>query len=233
MGKRVVIGALLGLAVLSVVGPVFGGAFSVVPQAVRLSESQRSGMVEVRNNAGIETVFQVETFDWVDSPELEKLKPTRSVLAVPAVFRLAPGATQTIRVAARGKSPDDATEQSYRLLISEVPSDEQTGGVVFALRMNLPVFLTPQGAQGALDIGLATDRRNIRLRNSGRAHLRIEELRLVDPTSGRSIETPELQQPAYILPGRTLNVSFAAPSAQGLRVEAQTTAGLFQQSFGE
>lgn len=204
------------------------GAFSVVPQIIQLKGDSRTSMVEVRNSADAETVFQVETFAWEDSTALEDLKATRDVLAVPAVFRLAPDAVQIVRVASRVSLPPQASEKSYRLLISEVPP-EGDGGVVFALRMSLPVFLTPDGARASLSFKLAPGGRELRVANAGAAHLRMNDLRIVERGSGRLLETIELRQPAYILPGRTRSYSLPGAVDPGrIRLEADTTAGQFR-----
>lgn len=224
----------IALAVLGLPTLAWAGAFSVVPQSINLAPTNPSGMVEVRNNADVETVFQIETFAWTDSPALEDLSPTREILAVPAVFRLAPGATQTIRVAARGPALPENIERSYRLLVSEVPNDEQAGGVVFALRMSLPVFLTPPGVQGRVAFELLPDGRQVRLRNPGRAHLRLSEVRVVDQTSGNVLEKLNLPQPAYLLPERNLVLPISANMRQwNIRFEADTTGGRFQYAVGE
>jgi hypothetical protein len=80
----------------------------------------------------------------------EALAPTRGLLAVPAVFNLAAGARQVIRVASREAAASDI-ETAYRLLITEVPTatPETAAGIRFALRLSLPVFITPPGAVAA------------------------------------------------------------------------------------
>lgn len=224
----------VSLALVCFAESALAGAFSVVPQMIELSVERRSSMVEVRNNASVETVFQVETFSWSDSYALEDLVPTREILAVPAVFRLPPGGVQTVRIAARGTPGPIASEQSYRMLVSEVPSEEQAGGVVFALRMSLPVFLKPAGAKGVLSFDVGPNGRLVRIRNSGRAHLRLREVRTVEPSSGRVLEVLPLEQPAYLLPGQTRALPLAIYAGRSaVRFEADTTGGSFQHTIGE
>ena len=209
------------------------GAFSVVPQMVKLSTDARSGVIEIRNDAANETIFQVETLAWADSTALDDLEPTREILAVPAVFRLPAGERQIIRVAARQTGPA-ATERSYRLLISEVPPEERDGGVVFALRINLPVFFTPDGAQGNLQFDTAAGRQNLQLTNTGNAHLRLKEVRVMDQESGRLLQTVELEQPAYLLPQRSRSWVLAGIDTQSkIRFEVDTQSGGFQHSPSE
>lgn len=224
----------LALIICAAGQQVRAGAFSVVPQTIQLSVEQRSSMVEVRNNAEVETIFQVETFAWVDSVALEDLSPTRDILAVPAVFRLAPGASQTVRIAARGRSAPAANEQSYRLLISEVPSEQEGGGVVFALRMSLPVFLTPIGAKPDLAVELIDQGQRVQLKNQGQAHLRLREVRAVDRRTGAVLEVLPLTQPAYLLPGRSRQLALAADVRRlGVMIEADTSDGSFQHNLSD
>jgi len=223
--------ALALLLALAAAGTASAGAFSVVPQAVQLDATSRNGVVEVRNNAPEETLFQVETFAWIDGPALSDLKPTQELLAVPAVFRLAPGAAQTIRVAARGADTLAQTEKSYRLLISEVPQPGDRGGVVFALRMSLPVFLTPENAKARLDWSLSGAGRLV-VKNSGSAHLRLVEVRVFAPASGQFLQTLPLEQPAYLLPGHQMGWPLSHGRDTAIRIEAETTGGTFQQLIG-
>lgn len=234
MGQTRALFAILAMALLlalAAAGTASAGAFSVVPQSVQLDVDSRNGVVEVRNNAPEETVFQVETFAWTDGTALEELKPTRELLAVPAVFRLAPDAAQTIRVAARTSDASARAEKSYRLLISEVPQSGDTGGVVFALRMSLPVFLTPDDAKAELNWSLADPERLV-VKNSGTAHLRLVEVRLMSASNGQLLKTLPLEQPAYLLPGHEMGWSMPNGRNTGIRVEADTTGGKFQHLIG-
>ena len=91
-------------------------------------------------------MVQVQTFAWPHGPATAELEPTRDLIAVPPVFELAGNAKQIIRVALRGAAAG-GREQAYRLLITEVPRGGAAGtGVRFALRLSLPVFVTPTGA---------------------------------------------------------------------------------------
>ena len=231
MGQTRALFAILALALLlalAAAGTASAGAFSVIPQAIKLDVASRNGVVEVRNNAPQETVFQVETFAWTEGTALEELTPTRELLAVPAVFRLPPDGAQTIRVAARGVGERAGAEKTYRLLISEVPQSGDTGGVVFALRMSLPVFLTPDDAKAQLEWSFA-EPKQLLVRNSGTAHVRLVEVRLMTAGGDKVLKTLPLEQPAYLLPGHEMTWPLSIEQRAGIRVEADTTGGMFQQ----
>ena len=92
------------------------------------------------------------------------------------------GAEQVIRLALRQPLTSD-TEAAYRLLITEVPRavGDGTQGVSFALRLNLPVFVTPEGALPQPSWSLERDGGGARLTlgNEGNAHVRVQQHRAV------------------------------------------------------
>src|SRR5690606_41692519 len=72
------------------------------------------------------------------------LEPRREVLLAPPIFTIPPGETQTLRIGLR-RSPDPNQQLSYRLLLHELPPPLPEGfqGLRMAMRMSLPVFVTP------------------------------------------------------------------------------------------
>jgi fimbrial chaperone protein len=99
---------------------------------------------------------------------------------------LAPGTTQTLRVALRDWQQLTA-EQAFRLYVHEVPSalNATSSGLQFALRVGVPVFASPQHAAPRLQWALesATDGQlTLSARNTGGrwAHVLRLEARAVD-----------------------------------------------------
>lgn len=119
---------------------------SVAPTRLELAPDRPAAAVTVTNDGKAPVLVQVETFAWRASPATADLEPTRELLAVPPLLRLAPGEKQLVRVARRSNTPLQV-EETYRLLVSEVPEGGERGGVRLALRLSLPVFVTPPGAR--------------------------------------------------------------------------------------
>jgi fimbrial chaperone protein len=189
----------------------FAASFTVVPTRIVLDGDRRSGSLTVRNDGSEPVLVQVETEKWLEAVPAIRTEPTRELMAVPPVFRLAPGSEQTIRVGLRGQPPATGPELTYRLLLSEVPTAESTnrGGVQFALRLSIPVFLRPPGAEPQLiaRIQKATQGWALAVYNGGNAHARLSDVRA--RLRGRSV--PVGGDPGYLLPGETRIFPLRAP----------------------
>lgn len=223
---RRLVGAVV-LLLCSWPGTALATSLSVAPTRVELTHDLRSGSILLDNTGTTPTTVQVETFAWTRGNSIEELEPTRGLLAVPAVFNLPAGARQVIRVATRETAPTDR-ERAYRLVISEVPlaEPESAAGVRFALRLSLPVFITPQGARAvpSWSLGRASAGSALNLRNDGNAHLHVRRLTVTDRATGRVLLTTE--SPTYVLPGASQSWTLAVPQFTGAAlIEADTNLG--------
>jgi fimbrial chaperone protein len=202
-------------------------SLTVAPTRIDLAPDARSGSVTLDNSGSTSTTVQVETFAWTGSGATDALAPTRGLLAVPAVFNLEAGARQVIRVASREAAATEV-ETAYRLLITEVPTatPDTAAGIRFALRLSLPVFITPPGAVAVPDWTLHQGRggRSLEVVNRGTAHLHVRRLVVRDQASGRVLA--ELDQPSYVLARGTHRWPDLVPIGFGpVVVEAQTNLG--------
>jgi len=207
--------------------PLGAASLSVAPTRVELTPELRSGSIMLDNTGTTPTTVQVETFAWTRGNSIEELEPTRGLLAVPAVFNLPAGARQVIRVATR-EAGQGGIEQAYRLVISEVPvaDAESAAGVRFALRLSLPVFITPAGARAAprWSLGREAGGRSLSVRNDGDAHLHVRRLTVTEKTTGRLLLASD--SPRYVLPGAAQSWAFDGPAVSGpALVEADTNLG--------
>lgn len=218
----------LALLLAAAAPTALAGSFGVTPTRLQLTPDRRTGVVTLQNNAAEAVTVQVQTFAWPRTVATPDLEPTRELLALPAVFSLPPGGKQIIRVALR-TAPTGNAEAAYRLLITEVPGTPNGAGegVRFALRLSLPVFMTPGGA--APDVTWSTSAAGtkpvLQLANRGNAHLQVQ--RIVVRVPGREEPIQVIEEPAYILAGReqvwTLNA--AALRHERLSLKAETHLG--------
>jgi len=119
----------------------------VSPTRLELAPARPAAALTVTNSGDAPLLLQVETFAWRAGTATSELEPTRAILAVPPMLELAPGERAVVRVARRSTAPPEI-EETYRVLVTEVPrEDSGAGGVRLALRMSLPVFVTPPGAR--------------------------------------------------------------------------------------
>ena len=203
----------------------FATSLSVAPTRVDLATDARSGSVSLDNTGDLATTVQVQTFAWKEGNSIESLEPTRRLLAVPAVFKLPAGGRQVIRVASREEVPADV-ETAYRMVITEVPSagPDTASGIRFALRLSLPVFITPRGASAVPAWQLSPDGRGLDVRNDGNAHLHVRGLVIRDQQSGRILA--DVDSPSYVLAREAHSwPDLLAVGSGSVLVEAQTNLG--------
>jgi fimbrial chaperone protein len=216
-----------GLAVAAALaGGASAGNLTVAPTRIDLAGGRSAGVLTLMNNASTPVTVQVQTFAWNSSTDLADLQPTRELLAVPPVLQIPPGEKRPIRVALRAAPPGDR-EESYRLIVTEVPQRVRGGGVQFALRLSLPVFATPKGAgpEAFWMLRRAGKAQVLQVQNAGNAHLQVTRIRLLG-ADGKELQT--IDKSAYVLAGQHQAWPVALPAkalGAGLSVAAETSAG--------
>lgn len=187
-------------ALLLWVAPASAGSYSVKPVIVDLSDQRPATTLRVTNTQSQPISLQVATFAWSQHDGEDQLTETQAIIAMPPVFTLPPGKTQSLRVGLRGAKPGDA-EQAFRLVLKEIPSAEQGGGLQLALNMSLPVFVKPSAKvepelRWQLRRGAAGDLA-LRVENRGGAHSKFSEWQLQRQGDTLANETGLF----YLLPG--------------------------------
>jgi fimbrial chaperone protein len=168
-------------------------ALQVSPIRVDLSADTPAAVLTLHNEGNAPIDAQVRVFAWTQSLDDDVLTPTTVIVASPPIVRLAPNADQTVRIL-RVSSEPIAREESYRLLIDEIPNAQsaQADGVHVQLRYSVPVFALAQHATlPALSFSLERDDTALRLRASNDSDVHAQLSRV-------SIEWPD---------GRTSTVS--------------------------
>lgn len=206
-----------GLLACCLAWPVAGRAssFSVTPVGLTLSQQQQTGVLHVSNKSDTPTVVQLEAKAWTQENGEDVYADTRKLIATPPIFTIPPGGDQVVRVGLRAK-PDVKTEQAYRLYLTEVPPAPKPGflGVRFALRMSLPVFVSPAG-NAAPDVHWsatpgAAGKIEVTGVNTGNAHEHINKITIALEGSDKTLAE---KTGIYILPGKTEDLTFKPHSA--------------------
>jgi fimbrial chaperone protein len=201
----------------------------VAPVRITISADGKAGVVRLHNQSDVPTLVQVEALAWNEAVDLADMPRTNEILAVPPVVEIAAGAEQLIRLALR-KPLTSGTEQAYRLLITEVPRVVGDGsqGVSFALRLNLPVFVTPEGAlpQPSWSLQREGGGAKLTLGNQGNAHVRVQSIALFEDGGANPVFVSD--EGGYVLAGRErswqLNLASLKAGAS-LTVKAETNLG--------
>ena len=189
------------------------------PVRINLSEAAKVAVLTVRNTGTEESVMQVTLNKWTLDGQNYVYQPSHELVVTPVTFRLAPGASQIVRIGLGGNPPVDK-EFAYRLLVEEVPppfspDDTQTRLVI---RHDLPVFVAPVAAvKPALDVALecAADGAWLRLTNIGNVHTQFRSI-VLESTSDRS-ELGRWDTFDYLLPEarKSWKLAEIAPAAIG------------------
>jgi fimbrial chaperone protein len=142
------------------------------------------------NNPGADLVnAQVRIFKWTQQDGQDQLAPTTEVVASPPAIKLDAGKKGVIRVVRLNKQPI-AAEETYRLIVDEVPKPIKPGqvGVGFSVRYSIPVFFSKPGETPTLIWKASVGARGFVLEadNSGGRRARLAALKIV-AASGKSV----------------------------------------------
>ena len=211
-------------------GAAQAGSFSANPVRLSLPAGATSTSLALTNQGNETVTIQTTVMGWSQDGGRDLLTPSQDLVVSPPIFKVAPGATQTVRIGLLRKA-DKERELTYRLFLQEVPPPRAAGeqGVSVALQLALPVFVQPQGraapvlswqatpaSDGAVELSLA---------NAGNAHVQIVEARLVRPDGSVAAESAPR---TYVLPGQSRSWPMKSDGPVGpgpLRVVARTGSG--------
>lgn len=133
---------LLALGGILPATPARAASLQVSPIRLDLG-ADRPAAVMTLHNRGTEPInAQVRVFAWTQNPDEDMLDRTDRVVASPPIVSIAPGGDQTVRIL-RVSGEALSTEETYRLLVDEIPVDQtsQTTAVRVQLRYSVPVFV--------------------------------------------------------------------------------------------
>jgi fimbrial chaperone protein len=219
------------LCLFSLPPRALAGSFGVSPVRLTLSKAQAIGTLTIKNQGTEPTVIHAEVVGWAQQDGEDVYTPTKDLLVSPPIFSLPPHGAQTIRVGMR-RAVDPRYELAYRVYLQEVPPPPKPGvGVQTALRISMPVFLSPViAAAPKLDwqaVRTPQGAMSLRLSNTGNAHVRLSSFALSVPGSERVLVTQAVS--AVLLPqqSRSWQVQVDPPLAPGapVHVSAQTERG--------
>lgn len=201
------------------------GEFSVSPVRIFMNAGERAIAVTVVNEGAEELVMQSEIYSWQQKPGGEDvLTPTEDLVLSPPIVKLAPKSRQVLRLARVG-APAAGQEQTYRMIVREVPEARATGKeakVQMALAFSLPIFITPRGAKREVqcDVQRASPLVvKVNCANNGKAYAQIRGVTLLS-ASGATLATRDFV--GYLLPDVQRTIEVQAPNAiPGGRVKVQ------------
>jgi len=117
------------------------GSLRVSPITLDVRTPLSSATVTLRNDSSQPLNVQARIFRWTQNGGVDQYEPTTAVVVSPPATRLAPNVDYTVRVVRTSKAPI-ATEESYRLVIDELPvkSVHHSNTINLVVRQSIPIF---------------------------------------------------------------------------------------------
>ncbi len=194
-------------------------ALRVAPVLIDVAAPGRAAQLTLRNEHGAALNVQLRIFKWVQNGSGDRLVETDDVAVSPPIVTLAPRTEYIARIVRTAKMPAE-TEESYRLLVDEIPQPGASGNktVSFVVRQSIPVFFGGSKARPA-DVAWAIRREAkaivLTASNSGTKRLRVARLALKDRQGTILAERPGLV--GYVLGESRMSWTLPAARAQAAK----------------
>lgn len=227
----------VGLLLFSSISHAQGG-IQINPIGVELVPGEQVATFTLSNHDDSPHVFQAQPMEWTESDGQQRLTPSQRLIASPALFRLAAGGSQIVRVGFAVPQPATPVERAFRVLFSELPEDQASKtdavGVHILLRINVPVFYASSAHDPASHLIWTLQKSphewQLRVKNDGDRHARIRALGL---TLGRH---DQVQKKGlwYVLAGEQRNWTFSRPASSApttATIHADTDQGTISQTI--
>lgn len=206
---------LAAVSGLVCVSSVQAASLQISPVALDLTAPARTSSVTLRNTSSDPSDIQIRVYKWTQTAGADLLKPATDVIVSPPAAKIQPDTAYTIRVA-HLKSPDKVREDSYRLLIDELPKvnvRRRSTAIRFTTRYSVPVFFSDESESSDLHWKVQRKGKNlvIEATNNGTRHAKLANL-MVTTTGSRVNFGAGLN--GYVLPGSTMHWTANAGTIQ-------------------
>lgn len=200
-------------------------ALTVTPINLDLGAGQRATSLSVKNQGGATTSIQLRVYAWSQLDGVDQLISSSAVMVSPPLATLEPGATQVVRIVLR--HPAEEQEDTYRVVLDQIPPPAQPGMVNVVLRMSIPIFAAPKPGRAAhmqFHLQREEDKTYLIALNDGSRHDTLRNIEVWTKT-GVKLSSPTDGSP-YILAGMTRRWQVSAdPAFQSEPLVLKATAG--------
>lgn len=193
-GKRGQCRWLTAALLLLATPDALAAGLSVSPVSLQFAPQETVQGLWLRNSGSQPLRAQVRVFAWRQAANEDQLDPSTALIVSPPMLSIEAGQRQFVRIVRPAAAASDR-EQSYRLLIDELPDPTQPPkpGLNFVMRYSVPVFVgtAPESIAGtaAPQWSLRRDAHppwTLVTRNPGTHRLQLTDLELLD-AEGRSV----------------------------------------------
>lgn len=182
---------VLLLAALLHPRPAAAANLQISPVSIQFRPGQGAAGVNLQNYGDTPLYGQVRVYTWDQRDGQDVLVPATDVVASPPVMEIAARSSQVIRLVRRNavsSTVQAVTEQTYRILIDEIPRGDSASaatGVAIRLQYSVPVFAMPADDKAAPRLVWSVLRKDggwvLRVRNEGNLHAQIGATTLTGP----------------------------------------------------
>ncbi|EKT60701.1 molecular chaperone [Providencia burhodogranariea] len=216
---------ILFFITLSIPFSNYAATLQVYPVNIDFLAGEKAKAIYVSNAGDHAINAQIRVFLWQQENGENKLIETNNIIVSPPLTDIPPGQQQLIRIIQPNQKIAD-TEQSYRLIIDELPGSDEVknaGAVNFLLRYSLPVFInTPSSIIDNTKINIWIDSSVtpalLKVRNDNNKHIKLSDVSIVSQGKivvinkgllGYVLANNQMQWPlpSHIVSGQTLKVT--------------------------
>ncbi len=159
--------------------PAAAANLQISPVSIQFRQGQGAAGITLQNYGDAPLYGQVRVYAWDQKDGQDVLTPATDVVASPPVMEVGARSSQTIRLVRRGNA-QNASEQTYRILIDEIPRGDGAAGatgVAIRLQYSVPVFAMPADDKAAPSLVWTVLRKDgswmLRVKNEGTLHAQI------------------------------------------------------------
>jgi len=213
-------------------------SLQVSPISVTFSTGEKAKEIWLTNTSDQPIRAQTRVLSWTQAEGKDQLNASKDLVASPSITEIKAGDRQLIRVL-NMHVQNAVQEQTYRLLIDELPNSSQSGqqtGLQLLLQYSIPVFVqstemmpSKSGLTSLDQVGFNYHNQQLTIHNNRKSHIRLSELSYINPNG---VKIPLIQGlVGYILNGQTMqwNIPVHAQMQPNGKFEARiNTDGLAQ-----
>ncbi|ARU93510.1 fimbrial biogenesis chaperone [Tatumella citrea] len=161
----------------------YAASLQVFPVNINFSPGENVKPIYVNNIGNDPISAQVRVYQWTQVNGNDVLTETQNLVISPPMTAIPAGKQQLLRVI-MPSAPADSGEQSYKLVVDELPGTADKSGkhaVRFLLRYTLPVFInTPKTALNMSDfvfhLNTHVSPERLTIENRGSQHLKLSNV---------------------------------------------------------
>ncbi len=196
-------------------------ALTVTPVNIQLEAGQKATSLTVVNQGSNPTSIQLRVYAWDQLGGTDQLTSSNAVLVSPPLATIEPGATQIVRIVLR-RSPE-GHEETYRIVLDQIPPPAEPGIVHVVLRMSIPIFAETK-ARGSSHMQFHVEREAgktfLIALNNGARH---DTLRNIELWTKNNLKLqPEITGSPYVLAGVTRRWQISAETPDTLALPSDS-----------